>query len=50
MESTNITKDKVDIKSKNVLKNIKSDYFLQKICDYLKRNKSLEIFKYNKNI
>ena len=50
MESTNILKDKKDIKSKDDLNNIKSDYFIQKICDYLTRKKSLEIFKYNKNI
>ena len=50
MEDTNTSKDKKDIKSKDKLNNIKSDYFLQKICDYLNRKKSLEIFKYNKNI
>ena len=50
MEDTNAPKDKKDIKSKDELNNIKSDYFLQKICDYLNRKKSLEIFKYNKNI
>ena len=50
MEDTNTSKDKKDIKSKDELNNIKSDYFLQKICDYLNRKKSLEIFKYNKNI
>ena len=50
MESTNILKDKKDIKTKDELNNIKSDYFIQKICDYLTRKKSLEIFKYNKNI
>ena len=50
MEDTNTSKDKNDIQSKDELNNIKSDYFLQKICDYLNRKKSLEIFKYNKNI
>ena len=50
MEDTNTSKDKKEIKSKDELINIKSDFFLQKICDYLKRNKSLEILKYNKNI
>ena len=41
-------KDKKDFKLKDKLENIKSDYFLQKIYGYLKRNKSLKIFKYNK--
>ena len=50
MEDTNTSKDKNDIQSKDELNNIKSDYFLRKICDYLNRKKSLEIFKYNKNI
>ena len=50
MEFIDRSKDKKDIKSKDVLKNLKSDYFLQKICDYLQRKKSLEIFKYNKKI
>mgnify|MGYP007101877711 CR=1 FL=1 len=50
MESTNIPKDKQGIKSKDELKNIKSDYFLQKIIDYLQTKKSLEIFKYNKKL
>ena len=50
MEDTNTSKDKNAIQSKDELNNIKSDYFLQKICDYLNRKKSLEIFKYNKNI
>ena len=30
--------------------NLKSDYFLKKLYDYLKRKKFLEIVKYNKNI
>ena len=50
MEFINISKDKKDIKSKDEIKNLKSDYFLQKICDYLQSKKSLEIFKYNKKI
>ena len=37
-------------KSKITFINIKSIYFLQKIFDYLKMPKSLEIIKYNKNI
>ena len=50
MEPINISKDKKDIKSKDEIKKLKSDYFLQKICDFLLRKKSLEIFKYNKKI
>ena len=46
------SKKKKDIKLKDKLKDklesVKSDYFLLKICDYLKRNKSLKIFKYSK--
>ena len=50
MKYTNISKDKKDKKSKDELKNLKSDYFLHKIYDYLQTKKSLEIFKYNKKI
>ena len=50
MEFINVSKDKKDIKSKGEFKNLKSDYFLRKIYDYLQRKKSLEIFKYNKKI
>ena len=50
MESANILKENKDKISKDNLNNIKSDFFLQKICDCLKRNKSLEIFKCNKNL
>ena len=38
MESTNISKNEKDIKSKDELKNLKSDYFLKNIIDYLKAN------------
>ena len=38
------------IKSKDIFENLKSNYFLQKIFDNLKRKKWLEIIKYNKNI
>ena len=41
-------KDKKDIKLKDKLENIKSDYFLEKICGYLKRNRTLKIFKCSK--
>ena len=38
------------IKSKNELKKLKSDYFLQKFCDNMPKKILLEIIKYNKNI
>ena len=38
------------IKSKDYFKNLKSDYFLQKILTYIKRNKSLDIMKHNKKL
>ena len=50
MESINISKDTKDIKTKDKLNKIKSKYILQKIFDNLQRKKSLEIFKYNKEI
>ena len=52
MNSRNISKEE-QIKSKKsecAFDNIKSDYFLQRIFDYLKRNKLLEIVKYNKKL
>ena len=36
--------------SKDIFKNLKSDYFLQKLFYYLLKKKSLDIIKYNKNI
>ena len=38
------------INSSNKLKNLKSDYFIQKLFDYLHKRKSLKTIKYNKNI
>ena len=38
------------IESKNILKKLKSDYFLQKLFNNLLKRKSLDIIKYNKNI
>ena len=46
----NVKEDIIQIKSNSDFKNIKSDYFLQKLFDYLRKNKSLVIVKYNKNI
>ena len=36
--------------SKNKYENLKSDYFLLKLFDNLKRKRLLEVLKYNKNI
>ena len=36
--------------SNKKLKNIKSDYFIQKLFDYLNKGKSLKVIKYNKSI
>ena len=33
----------------DLFKDLKSDYFLQKLYDYLQKNKFLKIIKYNKN-
>ena len=38
------------INSINKLKNLKSDYFIQKFFDYMLERKRLDIIKYNKNI
>ena len=36
------------IKSSNILKIIKSDYFIQKLFEHIHKIKSLEIIKYKK--
>ena len=38
------------IESKDIFKNLKSDYFLQKLFNNLMKKKSFDIIKYNKNI
>ena len=38
------------MKSKDIFKNLKSDYFLIKLFDILLKKRSFEIIKYNKNI
>ena len=38
------------INSNDKFKNLKSDFFIQKLFDYLHKRKSLEIIKYNKSI
>ena len=46
---TSNEKEKLNqVKSTNILKNLKSDYILQKIFDNLKKMKLLIILKYNK--
>ena len=41
--------ESIKIESKN-FKNLKSDYFLQKLLNHLLKKKSLDIIKYNNNI
>ena len=52
MNSGIIIKEEIkkQVKSKVDLKKLKSDYFLIKLFDIMKKNKSLQIMKYNKNI
>ena len=57
MEQTNlIYKEKIEKIEKNQMKlhtkfeNIKADYFLEKVFNNLKKGKTLNIVKYNKNI
>ena len=47
-ESTD--KEPNQVKIKDILKNVKADYFLQKIFSNLERKKLLDIIKYNKII
>ena len=49
MNSNNISKNE-KLKESKIFKNLKSDFFLIKIIDIIKKNKSLEIFKYNKKL
>ena len=42
--------EKNKIELKNIFKNLKGDYFLQKLFNHLSKKKSLEIIKYNKSI
>ena len=54
MDSKNISQNKNEenkhIEFNGNFKKIKSDYFLQNLFNYLQKNKSLEIIKYNKKI
>ena len=44
------SKDNECTKSNSIFKNLKSNYFLEKIYDNIQTKKKLEIVKYNKNI
>ena len=51
--SSELSKEKTDsnkIESKDLFKNLKNDYFLQKLFHNLLKKKSLDIIKYNKKI
>ena len=51
--SSELSKEKSEsnkIESKDIFKNLKNDYFLQKLFNNLLKKKSLDIIKYNKNI
>ena len=51
--SSKLSKEKTELnkkESKDIFKNLKNDYFLQILFNYLFKKKSLEIIKYNKNI
>ena len=52
MNSKNIfTEEKIEkAKSMDIFKNLKSDYFLQRICDNINKLKLLKIMKYNKKL
>ena len=52
MDSKNISNNEKlnQVKLKDILDNIKSVYFLEKIFDNMKKNKSLEIIKYIKKL
>ena len=49
MNSKNISKNE-QLKESKLFKNLKSDFILKKIINIIKKNKSLEIFKYNKQL
>ena len=51
--SSELSKEKTEsnkIESKDIFKNLKNDYFLQKLFHNLLKKKSLDIIKYNKKI
>ena len=52
MNSKNISNEEniTQSKSKIIFDNLKSDYFLLKLFNIMKKNKSFEIMKYNKKL
>ena len=51
--SSSLSKEKIELnkmKSKDIFKNLKSDFFIQKVFYNLLKKKSLDIIKYNNNI
>ena len=51
--SSELNKEKTEsnkIESKDIFKNLKNDFFIQKIFYNLLKKKSLDIIKYNNNI
>ena len=51
--SSELSKEKSEsnkIESKDIFKKLKNDYFLRKLFNYLLKNKSLDIIKYNNKI
>ena len=49
MNSRNISKNE-QLKESKGFENLKSDFFLIKIIELIKKNKSLEFMKYNKKL
>jgi len=52
MNFENISNNKKmnQVKSKNIFDDLKSDYFLQKVCDNITKKKTLEIMNYNREL
>ena len=50
MESEKILKQKKHIESKDMFKELRSNYILKKVNYNLQRKKSLKIFKHNKQL
>ena len=49
-DSNLLIKEKVEINKNNLFQILKSDYFLQILFNNIKKKKSMDIIKYNKNI
>ena len=51
--SNELSREKTEsnkVESKDIFKNLKSDFFLRKLFNNLLKKKSLDIIKYNNNI